>query len=195
MKVFIQKIRAAWSVKKIHNKDDLKDFLYSYSAKNAGQLIIKYAQKRLGKIHYNLTRDDDNYNREIVRCQIAIHAEILADMGHLLARLSKLPNVATNEVLKNSLIEAHDIYVTSSPDWYQGSSQMTSKHLNRENQELKELASQTGAFLYKLLPMTEDLRKSNVIIFQNQIRLIYIQFLEQFSKRLTIEKLQTIVKP
>lgn len=190
----IKRLRQAWSIKKIHTGDNLGEFLYTFSAKNAGQLIIKYAQKRLGKIHYNLAQDDDNYNHELVRCQIAIHAEILADMGHLVARLCQLSNASESDVLKNNLIDAHRIFVTSSPDWYDGESELNHTHLNRGDKVLKELSIDTGEFLFRLLPMTDNLRKSDVTIFQGQIRLVYIEFLEQLGRRIKTKDLQTLVR-
>jgi hypothetical protein len=194
MLTLLQKMRHNWGIKKIEDIADLKNFLYSYSAKNSGQIIVKYAQKRLGKIHYNLTRENEDYNQELIRCQITIHAEILADLGHLIARLSKIENVKQSKKLQQSIIEAHTIYVTSSPDWYEGEEKLTEQHFNRAHQELKELSIHTGKILFHLLPMTENLRKSNILIFQNQIRLVYIQFLEQLGKRITIDKLTTLIQ-
>lgn len=203
---FVQKIWQAWWIKKIDTPKDLYEFLYAYSTKHAADVVIKYAQKRLGKIHYNLVLDDVHYSRELIRCQIVIHAEILADMGHLVAGLSKLSHVAESVILQRTLCEVHRMYVRSSPDWYDdpsddqkdkknedSNSNKNKKYFDRTDKVLRDLSAHTGSFLFRLLPMTEHLQPSDVMIFQGQIRLIYIAFLEQLRKRIATDDLQKML--
>ena len=185
---------AIFQRKKIHSIDDLNLFVHNYCAKGAGQLVIKYAQKRLGKIHYNLAKDDDSYAQELVRCQTKIHAELVADIGHLIAFWLKYLSIEKNSALLDLVKKVHQQYINTAPSKYQVQSQLADRHFNKEQQELKKLAQQTGKFLFKLLPMTENLRRSDVSIFQGQVRLFYIQFLQDLTKKVNKEQLQKILQ-
>lgn len=179
----VDKISKLWQKPRpIHNKDDLKAFLIGEIAKVSGDLVIKYSVKRLGKLHYNLAKDQA-YVQELVGCQVKLHAELLADFGHLLAQLMKFENVKACEGLKDLLKTVHEDYVETAPQGTQVRPCLTEPHFAKSDIKVRELSILTGEFLYNTLPMTDNLYESNVAIFQGQVRTAYIGLLENIGKR------------
>ncbi len=186
----IDKINAFWrKPDPIHNGQDLKNFLVFEIAKITGELVIKYSIKRLGKLHYVLAKDQD-YKQDLVSCQVRLHAEILADSGHLIAQLMKFENVKECLHLKSLLVTVHQDYAQTAPEGTQVTPCLTERHFAKTDIKVRNLALITGEFLYKTLPMTDNLYASNVTIFQGQVRFAYIGFLEKFGRRADYEILR-----
>ncbi len=179
----VKKIPELWQKPDpIVDKEDLEQFLTLEIAKITGLAIMKYSQKRLGKIHYNLMKDR-NYAEELVSCQIKIHAEIVADIGHLIAKLMKFETIQECETFKQLLEKVHNDYVQSSPEGMLFSSCLTEEHFSRSHVKVRDLAIRTGKFLFQTLPMTDIMMPSDVKIFQGQIGFAYVNMLGQLSKR------------
>ena len=173
----------------ILTSEALKHFLVKEIAKVSGDLVIKYAIKRLGRLHYRYAKDP-NYIQELVECQVKVHAEILADFSHLVARLMKFENVKECERLQSLVKAVHVDYVQTAPAGTNVHPCLTERHLAKADVKIRDFALITGEFLYKTLPMTENLYASNVAIFQGQVRTAYIALLEKIGRRANYESLR-----
>ena len=187
---FIDKLRVLWrKPPPIQDQHDLKEFLVGEIAKVTGELVIKYSLKRLGKIHYNLAKEQE-YIQELVSCQVKLHAEIVADFGHLMARLMKWEKVNECENLQSLLQAVHEEYVQTAPAGTQVTPCLEESHFSKADIQVRDLALITGKFLYQTLPMTDNLYQSNVHIFQGQVRTAYIQLLQKLGRRANYEVLR-----
>ncbi len=148
---------------------------------------MKYAQKRLGKIHYTLSKDDVHYANDLINCQIKLHAEVLSDYLTMVSRVLHIDNLDDYPRITQLFALVHDSYVQSAPtnDWQ---SALTPEHLILKEETLAQLTKKTGKKLFKLLPVTGDLLAGNVQIFQGQVRLEYINFLDELGRRIKTEE-------
>ncbi len=173
----------------ITTKEELGNYLSLEIANITGLAIMKYSQKRLGKIHYNIVKDK-NYASELVDCQIKLHAEIISDIGHLVMQLLKYQDFSECKELRSLLEQIHNDYVSSSPEGMDFSSCLNTSHFLSGEIKFRERASKTGKFLFNTLPMTDIMLSSDVAIFQGQIRFAYIRLLEKLGKCADYEKIR-----
>ena len=193
MRVFAEILRAAREITafretppaKIDSAETLRAFLDAEIARAAGEMTIKYSQKRLGRGHFTMCKDPA-YARELVRCQIGMHAELLADVMHLFA--SRLHIGGASESWRETMRAVHEKYVSTAPREYEVESRLNESHFNRSG-DVRSLSSRTGALLFEFIPLTEGLYSGNKGIFQGQVRALYIRLLQQFDERADKEKL------
>lgn len=186
----LNKISALWKKPEpIETSQALKNFLVKEIAKVTSELVIKYAIKRLGRLHYRFAKDP-NYIQELVECQVKLHAEILADFSHLVARLMNFENVKECASLKALVQTVHEDYVKTAPEGTRVHACLTEHHFAKGHIKVRDLALIRGEFLYKILPMTENLYAANVTIFQGQMRTAYIGLLEKIGRRAHYELLR-----
>ena len=191
----IETLKRLLLAKPINGLPDLKEFLYQQSAKLAGELVMKYAQKRLGKYHYNFSKDSAEYADTLMAAQVQLHALLLQDIEALLWRLGN--SVAVIERGKRVLLQQqceaiHRRYINTAPRQIQAD--LTQLYWHSGYVRLADLAKQTGEKLFALLPLTEHMAKSDVSIFQGQLRYSYANFLQQLDKRITPQRLYALLR-
>ena len=175
----------------IDNAESLHKFVAAESARAAGEMTMKYSQKRLGRGHFRMCRDE-GYARALVNCQIALHAEIIADTAHLLTQQLNLPTIPPP--LQKLMQTIHQNYANTAPAQTRpadtAATQLTCDHFHRGG-GVKELSDKTGAMLFGYMPLTEDLLPANKQIFQGQLRAYYIALLQKFNNRANKQNLKT----
>ena len=176
---------------KITSLEQLQEMISEQSAKACGEIVLKYAQKRLGKAHFLLAKTTPEYSQDLINCQAKLHAEIVADMYVILLRLCSCE--AENSTLKSIMEKVHQDYVASVPQEYVVKPYLSSQHFEREAVKLGDLASSTGTKLFKILPAKSGLLPGNASIFQGQIRLAYISFLEKLGKKTDAKNLKLLL--
>ncbi len=173
----------------ITTTDGLRIFLQEKVARMSGEIVIKYAQKRLGKLHYSLAKTDTNYTKDLVNCQIKIHAQMLSDVMVMICQLLKTVDSEQAPQLVEIMHRVHNTYVESAPKGYDVEPALAQRLMSQEKKKVGELAKKTGILVFKTLPVTSDLLPGNAQIFQGQVRLLYISFLQEFGKRADFELL------
>ncbi len=161
----------------IDGADALRNFLREEIARAAGELAMKYSQKRLGRAHFSLCKDG-GYAQELIDCQTRLHAELLADAAHLLAK--RLGVCEQCEIWRETITSAHSEYVATVPPPFSARAHFCEEHFFR-NGGIKELSDKTGMFLFRAMPLTEELLPGNVQIFRGQARAFYINMLRRFD--------------
>ncbi len=173
---------------KITHYDDLTEFLHSFSTRCAGGLVLSYAQKRTGKLHFKLAKEKD-YADALIKAQIGLHAEVLSDLWFLTLKFLKLPRKGFEKTGQEILLELHNRYVATSPTDTMMPPALKKRHFSPKEETLKEFAEKSGKELFKLLPLTENLLDSNEEAFIGQLRLRYIGYFEKLDKRLERDSL------
>lgn len=190
----IQKvIRSLFACKKISTLDDLFKFVVKHSSQMSGELVVKYSQKRLGKIHYTLSKNDKNYAKELVSCQSQLHSWVMLDYYCLLMKLTELPSTQASGKLIECLLQIHKDYVNSAPTELVYASNLCTQDFQQQKITLRDIANNTGKKLFKLLPMTDQIQESDVAIFQGQVRLSYINFLTNLDRRIKPTEFKNIL--
>ena len=179
----------------INDLNALKDFIFQQSSRTASELVINYAQKRLGKYHYNFSRDNQQYTEEIMHCQAYLHAWLIADFRVLLTRYANLNeslSCSASESLASHLEELNDYFMSTAPASL--NNQEIKPQWHTETHQLSQLAKSTGRKLFKLLPLTEHMGQSDELIFHGQLRYTYANFLQSLSKRIKPQQLHTLLQ-
>ncbi|MGI9338446.1 MAG: hypothetical protein ACR2P4_08060, partial [Gammaproteobacteria bacterium] len=171
----------------IDGVETLRLFWAEHTAKIAGEMTMKYSQKRLGRGHFGMCKNEE-YARELVSCQIALHAAVIADFASLTAEQLQLPDIPPK--LRRMMCDIHQTYAATAPATTTPHvpAQLADGHFFRGG-GVKELSDKTGALLFGKMPLTEDLLPGNKQIFRGQLRAAYISVLQQFQNRADKPKL------
>ncbi len=193
IKSIIPKIKLILSPPKVTNTDEFSEFLYDFSTRAAGGIVLSYAQKRTGKLHFKLAKEK-NYADDLIKAQIILHAEILSDLWFLTLEFLKLPHKPLAKLNYEILQNLHHRYFITAPTQTKLAQALKKRHFTANVQGIKELANKSGDILFKILPLTENLLDSNREVFAGQLRARYIGFLEKLDKRADKDSLITDLK-
>lgn len=153
--------------------------------------MLKYAYKRLGKVHFLLAKSTPAYSQDLINCQAQLHAEVIADIYLLLLHLCHYET--GNDRLQLIMQQVHQDYIASVPNNYSSQTYLSEGHFKREPMKLGQLANNTGIALFKMLPAQSDLLPGNARIFQGQVRVAYIAFLEKLGDKIHAKQLQDLL--
>ncbi len=178
-----RKVYLTFRPEKVKTCQDLIEFLHDFSTRASGGLVLSYAQKRTGKLHFKLAKEKD-YADDLIRAQIGLHAEVVSDLWFLTLVFLKLPRKPLQKIGTEIIKELHTGYLETSPTDTKMSSALKKRHFAPKEKSIKEFSEKSGKVLFDLLPLTENLLDSNLESFVGQLRLRYIGYFEKLDARL-----------
>lgn len=175
--------------KLIVNIDDLEQYLSEECGRMAGGLVMSYAQKRAGRLHWKLVKEEE-YARDLINTQIILHAEIISDIAFLTSDLLQLDRKDTKKTLTAMIGRIHAKYVSSTPMQGVMDSALKPHHFMPKEQGIRDFSVKSGKKLFASLPMTDNLLKDNSKIFEGQLRSKYIALLQRLDRKMVKDQLK-----
>ena len=166
----------------ISDYETLTRYIKENAAIISGEIVMKYSLKRLGKLHFKMVLNDD-YSGELVVAQAKIHRLVIADLGSIV--LSVISGKKYRDPLNKDLNRFHADYLASVPERFSDKIPAMSQPVEAIVLDMKIIAERTGTTINSCLPMIENLTGNTEMIFRNQIRLVYIEFLRRLKINLT----------
>ena len=176
--------------KPLNNLEQLVLYLADEVARLSSGAVMSYAQKRTGKLHWQLVKDDE-YSAKLINCQVLLNAEIMSDIVFLTLNLLKLNRADVKVVTDKIIIECHNNFKKSSPITLKNEFELLPRFFNPKENSIREFTIKTGNILYKELPFTKGLREDNNQIIIGQLRTKYINLLTRIDRKLVKDNISS----
>ena len=168
--------------KLINNRAELQSFLNRRVGQAAAKLVMGYSQQRHGGKHFDWCKDK-NYSDSLMVAQVNIHARMSTDLRILSQSLFKGINAKGRQALEDIFSDCHKHFKSSLPEKLLNAVEASPPN-TADTSSLEEMAVKTGDYFYSILPMTENMNRGNVQIFQGQIRHTYIGIIDELRRKL-----------